>query len=943
MQNLLNMMKSANLKGKTFAIALILVLTMSSATAILPSVMAQTVNTYNSTPTMGANGLWNLPTFPGITVSPDPIGVGQPIQIIMELELLPPSLGIEAVTGTYGGWIGLVLTITDPNGTATTMGPYETDVSGTYQVAFTPDKVGTYSFQFTFPGQVDNGIGYGHYWGNFMASTSQKVSLTVQQAPVTGYIEAPVPLPTQYWTEPINGQNRYWNVISGPWLQSGYNATGAFNPYTYAPNSAHIAWKEQLYAMTAGLAGGDYGSLQSASTENGVTSGFSTPIIMEGRMYYNGPIQPYANGTEQPYFYCADLQTGKVLWQVPGSITCGQLLDWRSQQAHPVDPYLWSIAAGSYKMYSAINGELQAEWHNLPAGSTVANATTVQTVFGGVNFVPGKADKAVSVLTGNLVLEKPNPTVIGQNIGGAGGGGALLEYIYGRNSGQPAGWLACWNSTLAVDSIGHDPVDWPLSSSGSSFNSGIGTGAPAYWPTIALQQTTMPLDWDWGIMWNLTVPLPSTTGLTAGTSTLASWSITGADANYVILQTAKSYPNITGTSYRTLAAILVGNQPMTTTYTLNVGGSTQHSTPATFAWIENYTVPAYDQTYTGSAVLQGGGNILIPDNSVEQIWCFDEATGALKYTATPFENDFVQQSLGVGTVAYGTEYVPGYDGYMHAINTTTGVQMWDTISRSGGLEMPQPYYPMSGCTVADGKVYSTTAKSYEVQPLYRGHRLYCFDAHTGAQLWNISGQIPISAIAQGYLIGVNAYDGNVYAFHAGPTATTVTAPMTSVTAGTDMIIQGTVTDQTPTSQAMGTPAISDTWMTPWMEYLYMDQPLPQSATGVPVSVDAVDPNGNFIHIGNATSDITGNYHYTWATPNIPGTYTIIASFSADNSYYGSSGETAAVVASPTTAVAPTPTPTSVADMYFVPAIAGIIVAIIIGFVVLALLMLRKRP
>jgi hypothetical protein len=166
--------------------------------------------------------------------------------------------------------------------------------------------------------------------------------------------------------------------------------------------------------------------------------------------------------------------------------------------------------------------------------------------------------------------------------------------------------------------------------------------------------------------------------------------------------------------------------------------------------------------------------------------------------------------------------------------------------------------------------------------------------------------------------------------------------MTPVTAGTSMIIQGTVTDQTP-GTAMGTPAISDAWMTPWMQYLYMDQPMPTSATGVPVSIDAVDPNGNFIHIGTATSDITGNYHYTWTPPDIPGTYTIVATFSADNSYYGSSSETSAVVVSAATVVSPTATPTSVADMYFVPAIAGLFVLIAIVAIVLALLMLRKRP
>ena len=272
MQNILNRMKSANLKGKTFAIALILLLTMSSALAILPPSKAQA---YSYTPTMGTNGLWNIPTFAGITASPDPVGVGQTVQVIMIIELLPPSVGSEGSTVVYGGWPGYELSITDPNGTVTTQGPFESDVSGTYQVAFTPDTVGTYSFQFTFPGFTNNNGTrlakiYGNYSANFMASTSPTVSLTVQQAPVTGYIEAPVPLPNQYWTQPINSQNRYWNSISGPWLQSGYNSTGSFNPYTYAPMSAHILWSYQGNPVTAGLVGGAYNSISWGGT-SGVT------------------------------------------------------------------------------------------------------------------------------------------------------------------------------------------------------------------------------------------------------------------------------------------------------------------------------------------------------------------------------------------------------------------------------------------------------------------------------------------------------------------------------------------------------------------------------------------------------------------------------------------------------------------------------------------------
>ena len=107
-------------------------------------------------------------------------------------------------------------------------------------------------------------------------------------------------------------------------------------------------------------------------------------------------------------------------------------------------------------------------------------------------------------------------------------------------------------------------VDWPLGASQGSFNAGIGNAAAAYWPTIAAQQTTMPLDWNWGIMWNITVPLPmqhwTTYTVNAGRRciVLASWSIAGADGNYVILQTGKGNPIPQEHLIRTLAAINVG-------------------------------------------------------------------------------------------------------------------------------------------------------------------------------------------------------------------------------------------------------------------------------------------------------------------------------------------------------------------------------------------------
>ena len=62
---------------------------------------------------------------------------------------------------------------------------------------------------------------------------------------------------------------------------------------------------------------------------------------------------------------------------------------------------------------------------------------------------------------------------------------------------------------------------------------------------------------------------------------------------------------------------------------------------------------------------------------------------------------------------------------------------------------------------------------------------------------------------------------------------TVDAPQIAVTAGTPIVIRGTITDQSPGSKAKGTAAISDASMGQWMEYMFMQKMhLPTDATGV---------------------------------------------------------------------------------------------------------------
>ena len=122
----------------------------------------------------------------------------------------------------------------------------------------------------------------------------------------------------------------------------------------------------------------------------------------------------------------------------------------------------------------------------------------------------------------------------------------------------------------------------------------------------------------------------------------------------------------------------------------------------------------------------------------------------------------------------------------------------------------------------------------------------------------------------------------------------------------------------------------------------MQKTKPTDATGITVMLNVIDNNGNYRTIGTATSDLSGMFSYAWA-PDIEGSYTIIATFAGTNSYYGSSAETSFYATAPAATATPQPTQApSTADLYFVPAIAGLFVAMILGFIVIILL-LRKRP
>ena len=79
-----------------------------------------------------------------------------------------------------------------------------------------------------------------------------------------------------------------------------------------------------------------------------------------------------------------------------------------------------------------------------------------------------------------------------------------------------------------------------------------------------------------------------------------------------------------------------------------------------------------------------------------------------------------------------------------------------------------------------------------------------------------------------------------------------------------------------------------------MAYVYMQQPKPNNATGVPVTLSVVDSNGNFREIGTTTTDATGFYSLQWK-PDIDGKYVVYAKFGGSQSYWPSESTTAFAV------------------------------------------------
>jgi outer membrane protein assembly factor BamB len=881
-------------------------------------------------------------------------------------------------------------------------GKFVSDSTGSTYMTYVPDQVGNYSItvyfqqlQYLWNSTVQ--AGSNDYYGTTFLASNYTTTLSVQQQPVslTGLTAPTYPtVPTNYWSRPIEQENPIWYAIASNYLHGAhdFNNGGGQNSYQpdgTAPNSGHILWT--MPTEDSGIVGGTATTRLGNSYDTGAQyqPRFTNPIIMYGRLYYSPNI--YSSGSSE-ILNCVDLKTGQLLWTQnttsnynPAASTFGVAVGTAGTANVPTFGYLYS--------------------EDNPNQHGIDNPGWLFTANYGLGYQPALGIPELHIAnvptTAGYFPELTDPTganirFVFQNNGSATNNYANATwYLNQWNSSRVVPIISGGNSLTALTIQGDVPLSGaPATIAGTTAYTWNGSGLvsvpkssiPATFIASGLTTpTTVAYATYWnGASWiNVTTSSPLVQSTTSSLS-LAGFTTTGApsyDWNSTLTYNGAAF------SFTTTPSIYAGSLTRNVIWGYN-GTWPQFSGAPSYAFPDNITVweistdpsnrgkvlyiktiPIDDPTKNTNYIFEhanadaGANGVFIALEEPDMIFhVYDMSTGnqlwqsdAQAQTITPY-NYYTWSSLLSQTqtkIAYGMLYTGGYGGSVSAYDLATGNLTWRNAIIPPGTAGNLKSSPAIMGLIADGKIYVGTHEHSAETPLEAGNNVKCLNATTGAYIWEMAGWMyPYSvATADGVLIYWNDYDAQIYAVSQGPTSMTVTAPDIATSVGQPITIRGTVMDVSPGTQQTtikedfptGLPAVSDASQSAWMEYVYMQKIKPSNATGVPVSIDAIDGNGNFRHLGDTTSDSSGMFTIAWK-PDVVGSYTIVATFAGSQSYYGSSAETSfnAIAAAPTTA----PTATAQANVattsdVMLYNVVGVI-AIIIAIAIVGLLILRKR-
>jgi hypothetical protein len=922
-------------KQLSTAIAIALTLTIAATLIALPIANAHTP-------------AWDIKTNAYVTAAPNPIGVGEYTTLVCWVDENPPTA--TGHTGQF--WEGYKLDITKPDGSKQTIGPWtERSATGSDWQTFVPDQVGTYTIVFSWPGATaTNGTGdpkpagipfVGDY---FEGSTSAPLKLVVQQEPIASWPEPP--LPTGYWTRPIDAMNRGWSTLASNWLKGSWLFPSNFQRWGTAPESPHIVWSQPIVnTYPGGIADAMWPG--QPTDANDYESPWSAPIIMQGKIYYNSP--PVSDWASYGY-YCRDLYTGDLIWYKNGTDN-GLNNPYTIGSGYNLAQSYVGLTQGWLYHYDSVNGQ------GVLAYLIMVQGTTWYILDSNGNL--------------RLTLKNVPSAPIGGNVAAAvtDQDGSLLYFNYNKTNGN----ILAWNISQSIPHLA------PYGTSEEQWKARFGA-------TIdAVNDTSW---WDVGIGPGAGVvdlnDIRPRSGYSMNVTIQAGLPVSGS--NIQVLVDANRVPKM-------MFGCWIENMGMATcgaeyTGTTSSGAGDhfsawavrfdEHAAPytpypnklaeqnnnlgwgATLLWNRNYTVPIPGQNYTwvlaSSGSYEGLGGVSYDDQifvlickQLRQMWGYSLATGDLVWGPTPSMPEMNYYGITTNSY-YGKILATGYGGTVWAIDGKTGKVLWTYNATSIGYESPYGQnYPLSITAVADGKVYLHSTEHSPTKPLWRGSYLRCLNITDGTELWKLEDFNQGASIADGYIVTSDQYNNQIYCIGKGPSAVTVSAPQSGISMGNSFTITGTVTDGSPGAVAYakkyalnGVACVSDESMEAWMEYLYMQQAMPTSTTGVPVTIDVIDPNNNYVNLGTATNDLSDFYNFAVNTNDLaagPGTYKVIATFAGSNSYGPSYAESAFTVNAAPAATSPAQYPV---PPDYTMAIVGAAIAIIIVVVIVGILILRKK-
>jgi outer membrane protein assembly factor BamB len=850
--------------------------------------------------------------YPFINAVPNPVGVDQ--ETLLHVGVKHP------LTNTNEGWTGLSVTITRPDGVVETLSDIRTDSTGSTGRTYRPTMAGNYTLVTHFPQQTLPTTTTRPFitpaGTTMLAADSDPLTLVVQEEPLQYYPAAP--LPTEYWTRPIDVQLRSWSAIAGNWLDANARNPQYVRGNDDAPETAHILWtKEQV--NTGGLVGemtGPVGAADESQARDiyGFEMGdayegkWNNRIIMGGKLYYN----IYAGVEAYKEIVCVDLHTGEEIWSrvLLNNLTIsrGQLMTWVTYDNQGIWDYLW--ATGNAASLSMLNFNY-----------TALNVTASQlgTIWCAFNPVNGDFIYALYGIPSGTQVDGPN--------------GEILIY----NVDLTRGYMTMWNSTnipSLYQSQQYPSQGWGQwkAPTGRIVNAtGLAGCYDTSVPPKPLNVTYNGLN---GYQWNVSIA-----SVTPGTR--AFWgSVRAIYPQKKIVGSIISATSVTHWGI-SLEPGKEGQTLFNKTETAPAAWSTGNLTMAYQSTSEDVFLYWAIQTTKYYAWNAKDGSYLWETPISEKYLNF---YGWTEYGERPV------------IMAYGKLLSTGVSGTVYCYDLTDGSLSWtyDAVDPYTEVLWNNNWWQFA-LFVTDGKFYCGHTEHSANQPMPRSAPFLCLNVTTGEVIWRANGLFRqtlwggMAIIGDSIIATQDTYDTRVYAIGKGPSATTVSAgPKVSVE-GSSVLVEGMVTDISPGTQTYaktarfpnGVPAVADENQSDWMLYVYKQFARPADAVGVEVVLSVLDPNNNCYEIGRATSDASGFYSCAF-TPEVPGKYTIYASFAGSKAYYGSSAETAINVDSaPAATPAPTPTPAPMTDTYIMGFGIGMIIAIIVVGLLLFLL-LRKR-